>query len=53
MRKVKIIDCIEIMKQWDYKRNSAADIIANRVFYLKSRGTPIKNNSSLFVTYLP
>ena len=31
----------------------AADIIANRIFYLKTSGTPIKINNNLFVTYLP
>ena len=32
MRKVKIIDCIEIMKHWDYKRNSAAGYDVNNMF---------------------
>lgn len=31
----------------------AADIIANKVYYLKTSKTPITPNSNLFVTYLP
>ena len=31
----------------------AADIIANRIFYLKTSGIPINLNNNLFITYLP
>lgn len=31
----------------------AADIIANRIYYLKTSKTPINTNSNLYVTYLP
>lgn len=31
----------------------AADIIANKVYYLKTSKTPIISNSNLFVTYFP
>lgn len=31
----------------------AADIVANKIFYLKNSKTPIVTNSNLFVTYLP
>ena len=45
-----------IVKFCDSKRKTlvrAADIIANKVFYLKINNKPINTNNHLFVTYLP
>ena len=45
-----------IVKFCDSKRKTlvrAADIIANKVFYLKINNKPINTNNNFFVTYLP